>query len=212
MIGRLTGRIVEEDADGTVVLDVNGVGYEVLVPAGSLGRLRATSTTPDGPITLFVHTHVREDVFALFGFPTQADRAAFRTLIGVSGVGPRTAVAVLAALPAGELGTAIARKEIARLTSIAGIGKKTAERLLLELRDKLPQGPAAPLAPVSSAATASAASAGPSGRPRDLLAQALVRMGYRAIEADRAIEHLGDKVETAPLGELVREALLYLSK
>ena len=204
MIGRLTGRVVEEDADGTVVLDVNGVGYEVLVPAGSLGRLRAE--TPDGPITMFVHTHVREDVFALFGFPTAADRAAFRTLIGVSGVGPRTAVAVLAALPAGELGQAIARKEIARLTSIAGIGKKTAERLLLELRDKLPLGSAASPTNVPATTGGVAATSGPSGRPRDLLAQALVRMGYRAVE------HLGDKVETAALGELVREALLYLSK
>lgn len=211
MIGRLTGRIVEEDADGTVVLDVNGVGYEVLVPVGSLGRIRGGHTAVDSAITLFVHTHVREDVFSLFGFASEADRAAFRTLIGVSGVGPRTAVAVLAALPAGELGAAIARKEIARLTAIAGIGKKTAERLLLELRDKLPQGGAVP-APTSASASLEGVTSAPSGRPRDLLAQALVRMGYRAVEADRAIEHLGDKINTAALGELVREALLYLSK
>jgi Holliday junction DNA helicase RuvA len=208
VIGRLTGRIVEEDADGTVVLDVNGVGYEVLVPAGSLGRLRAHAGA-DAPLTLFVHTHVREDVFSLFGFASEADRTAFRTLIGVSGVGPRTAVAVLAALPASELGNAIARKEVARLTSISGIGKKTAERLLLELRDKLPQGLPAT---ATSGVTPVAGAVAPSGRTRDLLAQALVRMGYRAVEAERAIEHLADKLESQALGELVREALLFLSK
>lgn len=217
MIGRLTGRVVEEAADGTIVIDVNGVGYEVLVPLGSLGRLRASGATPDAvapSVTLFVHTHVREDAFSLFGFASAADREAFRTLLSVSGIGPRIAVAVLSALPAGELGQVIARKEIGRLTAISGVGKKTAERMLLELRDKLPQGPVTLVAGATAAGTdrADAVIAAPKGGARELLTQALVRMGYRAGEAERAVDQLGDRVTTLPLGESVREALLLLSK
>jgi holliday junction DNA helicase RuvA len=211
VIGRLTGRVVEEAADGTIVIDVNGVGYEVLVPLGSLGRLRGASGSNEAAsVTLFVHTHVREDAFSLFGFASAADREAFRTLLAVSGIGPRIAVAVLSALPAAELGQAIARKEIGRLTAISGVGKKTAERMLLELRDKLPQGPVS-LAPVAGDGP-TALIAAPKGGARELLSQALVRMGYRAGEADRAIDQLGDRVTTLPLGESVREALLLLSK
>jgi Holliday junction DNA helicase RuvA len=134
MIGRLTGKVTEED-DGGIVVDVNGVGYEVIVPLGTIGRSKPDA---EGRITLFIHTHVREDALTLFGFASDGDRVAFRTLIGVSNVGPKTAVAVLSALPAHELGQAIARKELGKLTSISGVGKKTAERLLLELKDKLP--------------------------------------------------------------------------
>src|SRR5262249_20158852 len=135
----LTGEIAESDGDGTLVVDVSGVGYEVLAPLGTAGRLRAE--TPHGPVTLHVHTHVREDAFQLFGFATLADRAVFRTLLGVSNVGPKIALAVLSALSAAELSRVVARKELGRLTSISGVGKKTAERLLLELRDKLPNVP-----------------------------------------------------------------------
>ena len=108
MIGRLTGHVTQED-DGNVVVDVNGVGYELVVPLGTIGRAKADG---EGRSTLFVHTHVREDVFSLFGFATEGDRLAFRTLIGVSSVGPKTAIAVLSALPAPDLGQAIARKEL----------------------------------------------------------------------------------------------------
>src|SRR3954470_7675180 len=177
MIGRLTGRVTQED-DGNVVIDVNGVGYELVVPLGTIGRAQ---TDADGRATLFVHTHVREDVFSLFGFATEGDRVAFRTLIGVSSVGPKTAIAVLSALPAHDLGQAIARKELGKLTSISGIGKKTAERLLLELKDKVPtlqaagpRGAGVALAPVSERSSSSA----------DVLARALVNMGYRQAEAD----------------------------
>src|SRR4051812_41719362 len=111
MIGRLTGRVTQED-DGNAVVDVGGVGYEVVVPLGTIGR---AATTEDGRVTLFVHTHVREDVFSLFGFASDADRLAFRTLIAVSSVGPKTAIQVLSALPAPDLGRAIARKELGKL-------------------------------------------------------------------------------------------------
>lgn len=206
MIGRLTGKVTQED-DGNVVIDVAGVGYEVVVPLGTIGRAQ---TDAEGRSTLFVHTHVREDVLSLFGFATDGDRVAFRTLIGVSSVGPKTAIAVLSALPAQELGKAIARKELGKLTSISGIGKKTAERLLLELKDKLPILEAA--APRGQGAPLAAAEAPPSTSSSDLLARALVNMGYRQVEADRAIEQLAGKVGEAPLPDLLKEALAILSK
>ena len=207
MIGRLTGRVTQED-DGNVVVDVGGVGYELVVPLGTIGRAQ---TDAEGRSTLYVHTHAREDVLSLFGFATEGDRLAFRTLIGVSSVGPKTAVQVLSALPAPDLGQAIARKELGKLTSIPGIGKKTAERLLLELKDKVA---------ILQAAGPRGVGAGPSAAPHtalpsstsELLARALVNMGYRQAEADRAIEQLGGKVGETPLPELLKEALAALSK
>jgi Holliday junction DNA helicase RuvA len=204
MIGRLTGRVIE-DEDGTTVVDVNGVGYELVTPIGTIGRAGADA---DGRVTFFVHTHVREDQLSLFGFASEGDRLAFRTLIGVASVGPKTAIAVLSALPAHELGQAIARKELGKLTSISGIGKKTAERLLLELKDKLPVLDAGQRRTPGLTAAAPAA---PSTNG-ELLASALVKMGYRASEADRAVEQLGGKVAELPLPDLVREALIVLSK
>src|SRR5580700_7839193 len=96
MIGRLTGRVIAQEEDGAVVVDVGGVGYELTAPLGTVGRAEETN---DGRVTLFVHTHAREDALQLFGFASEADRLAFRTLISVSNVGPKTAVAVLSALP-----------------------------------------------------------------------------------------------------------------
>jgi holliday junction DNA helicase RuvA len=204
MIGRLTGKVIEEE-DGTTVLDVNGVGYELVIPIGTIGR---STSDAEGRVTLFVHTHVREDQLSLFGFASEGDRLAFRTLIGVSSVGPKTAIAVLSALPAHELGQAIARKELGKLTSISGIGKKTAERLLLELKDKLTILSAAPRSTTVGAAPVTA----PSSSTSDLLARALVNMGYRSAEADRAIEQLGPKLGELPLPDLLKEALAVLSK
>ncbi|CAN5923817.1 Holliday junction branch migration protein RuvA [soil metagenome] len=207
MIGRLTGRVTQED-DGTVVVDVSGVGYELVVPLGTIGRAQ---TDAEGRATLFVHTHVREDVLSLFGFATEGDRVAFRTLIGVSSVGPKTAIQVLSALPAPDLGQAIARKELGKLTSISGIGKETAERLLLELKDKVPILEAAgPRGTATGAGTAPITM--PQSSTGELLARALVNMGYRQGEADRAIEQLGGKVGELPLPELLKEALAVLSK
>ena len=204
MIGRLRGRVLSDEVEG-VVLDVHGVGYEVTVPLGTLGRAPANDA---GEVTLFVHTHVREDVFSLFGFATDTDRLAFRVLIGVSSVGPKTAIAVLSALPAGDLARAIAAKDVGKLMSIPGIGKKSAERLVLELRDKLPTA--------ASAATAKTATgAGPQIAPSahgELLLSALVRMGYKAQEAERAVSAMGTRAEELPLPEALREALALLAK
>jgi Holliday junction DNA helicase RuvA len=205
MIGRLTGRVLE-DVDGGVVLDVNGVGYDVMIPLGTLGR---AARDADDKVTLFVHTHVREDALLLFGFASDADRLAFRTLIGVSNVGPKTAIQVLSSLPAADLGLAIARKELGKLTGIPGIGKKTAERLLLELKDKLQVlDVVSPRAAVGAAGPAPA----PSSNIKELLTRALLNMGYRQAEAERAVDQLGARLTEAPMPDLVKEALSLLSK
>ncbi|AKT42620.1 Holliday junction branch migration protein RuvA [Chondromyces crocatus] len=226
MIGRLTGHVVEEEADGTTVLDVSGVGYEVMVPLGALGRARAiASSSSKGAgekahavphaggaaplretITLFVHTHVREDAFLLYGFAAREERAAFRALISVSSIGPKIAMAILSVLTAAELAAVIARKEVARLTKIPGVGKKTAERLVLELKDKLIELPSAP------AGTPSLPSAPAPSAHGDLLKSALTGMGYRPAEAERAVTALASRIDTAPLDEMIREALGLLSR
>ena len=202
MIGLLTGLIAHEEADGTVVIDVHGVGYELATPLGTSGRLRAG--TPTGPVKMFVHTHVREDQLSLFGFATESDRTAFRTLLGVSSVGPKIALAILSAMPAGELARVIARKELGRLTAVSGVGKKTAERLLLELRDKL----AVTVDPRPAAGAAHA----PTPDARALLLGALTTMGYKPAEAERAAEQLAPTLDEVPLADAIREALRLLSK
>lgn len=202
MIGRLSGRIVEDSAEGIIVIDVGGVGYEVTVPLGALGR---ASRDEGGNVTLYVHTHVREDMFALYGFPSRDDRSAFRTLIAVSGVGPKIAIAILGGLSAGELASVIARGEVARLVAVPGIGKKIAERLILELKGKLQAAPVVGAKPTAPATPA------PEGQA-ELLAGALTRMGFRPAEAERAVSALGARVKTEPLGDLVRDALAMLSK
>jgi Holliday junction DNA helicase RuvA len=215
MIGRLTGTLAYDELDGTLVLDVRGVGYEMSTPPGTAGRLRALA--PEGPATVFVHTHVREDALQLFGFATPEDRLLFRTLIGVSSIGPKTALAILAALPAAELARAVQRREIGRLTAVPGVGKKTAERLMLELRDKMAGVSFAGGGAVSAPAPGGAAGAAPGGGggappARELLFGALTRMGFKGPDVDRAIDEFGDRVGAEPLGDLVREALQRLTK
>jgi|SRR5580658_1942391 Holliday junction DNA helicase RuvA len=205
MIGRLTGKILAEEPDGAVVIDVGGVGYELLAPLGAVGRAKVEE---DGRMTFFVHTHAREDALTLFGFASDADRAAFRMLIGVSNVGPKTGLAVLSALPASDLAAAIAAKDVAQLTRIPGIGKKTAERLVLELRDKLTR-----TSSIGRTATGSLANQETTPTsPRDVLLSALTRMGYRPAEAERAVLGLGPRVATEALPDLVRDALSILAK
>jgi len=202
VIGRLRGAVVERNPDGSCVLDVGGVGYEVFVPLGGMGAL----PEPPEPVTLHVHTHVREDAFVLYGFPSVADRDAFRTVLGVGGVGPKIALAILSALPAASLAQAIAAGDRAVFKGIPGVGKKTAERLLLELTDKIgaiasrATGPAA-LRPAATPALRS----GPLGT----VAAALVQMGYKQAQAERAVAELGEP-EGRPVEELLRAALSQL--
>ncbi|HEY4012250.1 MAG TPA: Holliday junction branch migration protein RuvA [Polyangiaceae bacterium] len=201
MIGRLTGKVIAQEADGSVLLEVGGVGYELAVPLGTLGRAH---TDDGGRVTLWVHTHVREDLLALFGFADATERAAFRTLLGISNVGPKIAVAVLGALPVSELAQAVARRDLSAMKGIPGVGKKIAERLLLELRDKLPaDSPAPPADGTSRASPADGA---------ERLRGALTGMGFRPGEADRAIASMGDRTHDGPFEEQLREALSLLAK
>lgn len=131
MIGRLTGQLADKNAP-FIVLDVHGVGYEVQLPMSSFFNLPETGHT----LTLLTHLTVREDAHLLYGFLTESERSVFRELIKISGIGARTALAVLSGLSVDELRQAIALQESARLTRVPGIGKKTAERLLLELKGK----------------------------------------------------------------------------
>lgn len=200
MIGRLTGRLLEQEADGTVVLDVAGVGYEVTVPLGALGRAGGA----DGIVTLHVHTHVREDALELFGFATPLDRTVFRTLLGVSHVGPKLALAVLGALEVEALAAAVEREDVGTLKRIPGVGLKTAQRIALELKGKLSGVPLAASPPRRPPPTST------SGGVDAQLLDALVRMGWKPAEAERAIGALTDR--TRPLGELVRDALAILAR
>ncbi|HTQ07254.1 MAG TPA: Holliday junction branch migration protein RuvA [Polyangiaceae bacterium] len=197
MIGWLRGRIVAEEPTGALLLAVSGVGYEVNAPLGTAGRARSEG----GELELFVHTHVREDALDLFGFATELERRTFRVLLGIPNVGPKTALGVLSALSVSELGRAVHAGDLARLSKVPGIGKKTAERLVLELKDKLP-------AVVSEDVTAPARA--PASDAKLRLMSALTNMGYRNAEAERAVEGLGSKVEGAPIGELLKEALALL--
>ena len=201
MIGRLRGHAVTEEADGSLVLDVGGVGYDVMAPLGTVGR--APAAGEDQQIILHVHTHVREEAIELYGFASELERRVFRLLIGVPNVGPKTALGALSALPLEELRRAVSEGDVARLTRVPGIGKKTAERIALELKDKLP-GATKP----ASDERVGQPDAGTAGR----LLSALTNMGYRAAEAERAVRALGDRVEREPLGALLREALAWLTR
>jgi Holliday junction DNA helicase RuvA len=211
MIGRLKGHVVSESADGTIVVDVSGVGYEVIIALGSLGR---APKDPDGRVTLLIHTNVREDAITLFAFADTMERDVFRLLTSVSGVGPKIAMGILGALPPSELAVAIARADVKRLQSAPGVGKKLAERLALELKDKL--GGVATGAGVAATGTgfAPAPSNGASVLrgvgPTAVLVDALTKMGFKPAEAERAAIELRDRA-TEPLDVLVRDALRILT-
>lgn len=198
MIGRLSGRVISEEPDGSVVLDVGGVGFEVRAPLGLLGRV---SSTPDGRVQLFTHLHVREDALEIYGFATDVERRVFKMLIDVPNVGPKTALGVLSALPPAELAQAVEAKDVARLTRIDGVGKKTAERLVLELKERLLK-----LGPWTAASAAA-----PAGGDEARLTGALVNMGYRPGDAQRAVRALGDRIGHEPLSDLLKEALRILA-
>lgn len=191
MIGRLTGILLEKNPP-LVTLDVHGVGYEIDVPMNTFYNLPAVGER----VALFTHMVVREDGQFLYGFLTADERATFRQLLKISGIGARTALAVLSGLSASELAQAVAMQEVGRLVKIPGIGKKTAERLLLELRDKLPKASGV-------GAVAAAPDAG-----SDIL-NALLALGYSDREAMQAMKQLP---EGSSVADGIRQALKLLSK
>ncbi len=189
MIGRLSGTLADK-APPQILVDVHGVGYELDVPMSTFYNLPALGET----VTLLTHFVVREDAQVLFGFLTAAERATFRELVKISGVGPRTALAILSGLSVAELSQAVARQDGARLVKVPGIGKKTAERLLLELKGKLGPDLAAP------------SGTAPSDTQADI-AQALQALGYNEREAQAALKALPADVGVADGIKLALKAL-----
>ncbi len=179
MIARLTGTLISKQPT-SIIVDVQGVGYEVRIPVSTYYELGEVGTA----VSLFVHTHVREDAIQLYGFRTQREKELFMQLISVGGVGPKLAITILSGLSADDLIMAIRTNALAKISSIPGIGKKTAERLVVELRDKL--------APLSSEeaeaayAQASAAEEADEAVKRDVIS-ALVNLGYARSVAERAV-------------------------
>lgn len=199
MIGRLSGLLLEARPD-EVVLDVGGVGYRVRVPLSTFYRL---TPPPDGSVVLHVHTHVREDAIQLFGFATAAERTAFERLIAISGIGPRIALAVLSGIGVEDLERAVREADRAKLERIPGIGRRTAERMILELKEALE--------PRRRGGRTAARSVPPppgTSRPDDDAASALVNLGYGDAAAAQAVatarESLGPE---ANLESLLRGAL-----
>ena len=192
MIGRLTGLLLEKQPP-LVLLDVQGVGYEINVPMSTFYNLPAIGEQ----ITLQIHLVIREDVHLLFGFSTEAERQAFRQLVKVSGVGARTSLALLSGLSVADLHHAVATQDSGRLIKIPGIGKKTAERLLLELRDKL-----------DIDNTAADNSIAAPSNDSDIL-NALLSLGYNDREANWAIKQIPTDNNVS---DGIRQALKLLSK
>jgi Holliday junction DNA helicase RuvA len=183
-----------------VIVDVGGVGYDVTVPLSTFYVMGETGAD----VALRVHTHVREDQLALFGFATALELAIFERLLGVSGIGPKLAISVLSGIEARELTTAIQRGDVARLTRIPGVGKKTAERVVVELRDRLPKALADTAA--GSPAPVAADSA------RDDLVSALGNLGYHRQAVDRVLDRLlTDAANATASGEPRFEDLLRLA-
>ncbi len=194
MIGRLHGVLLRKEPPALLV-DVGGVGYEVEAPMTVFYELPAVGEK----VTLHTHLVVREDAHLLYGFVREAQRRLFRELLKVNGVGPRVALAVLSGLSDEEFCRSVAEEDIARLTKVPGIGRKTAERLVIELRDKLPADYVLPAA--TSGATGPAIPADPVSEA----VSALVALGYKPNEASRAVR----AVPTQGLGaeEIIRQAL-----
>ena len=176
MIAFLRGRVIDKHPNRLIV-DVQGVGYEVHVPLSTYYDVGDEGAD----VSLRVHTHVREDALQLYGFLTPLEQQVFERLIGISGIGPKLAIGVLSGIDPRELIGAVQRADVARLTAIPGIGKKTAERIVLELRDRLQQLAGAP-------AGAAAAPASPADRLREDLVSALVNLGYHRPQAEKTVE------------------------
>jgi len=200
MIGSLQGTLFRAEPD-RLILDVQGVGYEVRIPLSTWYEIEKRR---DERIRLFIHTHMREDGIALFGFWTEREKLLFEKLIGVGGIGPRLARVVLSGMPPEDLLGAIASGDVGRLSTIPGIGKKTAERMVLELKDKMRE--LAAELPATAEETAAAAPA-----DQDVVS-ALVNLGYKAAQAERAVADARRDRPDAAFHELLRASLNRLSR
>jgi holliday junction DNA helicase RuvA len=195
VIGSLHGTVLRASPE-RVLIDVQGVGYEVHIPLSTYYEIERAGA--GGLIRLFVHTHLREDGIALFGFFTEREKLLFEKLIAVSGIGPRLARVVLSGMAADDLLAALAAGDLGRLTSIPGIGRKTAERMVLELRDKMRE--------LAAELPGRAAPAG------EEVVSALVNLGYRPAQAERAVAEARRDQPDAPFQELLRASLNRLAR
>ena len=202
MIASLRGTILEKHPN-RIVIDVGGVGYEVFVPLSTFYGLGEVGSA----ITVRIHTHVREDALVLYGFATLLEQELFERLISVSGIGPKVALAVLSGIEPQELIRAIERGDLARLTAIPGVGKKTSERIVLELKDRLPRGKVAAMAAGDAAPDAPAL--------RDDVVSALVNLGYHRPLAENAAEAAIKTLAATPdagFERMLKQALRELAK
>ena len=180
------------------MVDLQGVGYDVIVPLSTFYGLGELGSE----VVLRIHTHVREDALLLYGFATELEQQLFERLISVSGIGPKLALAVLSGIEPPELMRAIERSDLARLTAIPGVGKKTSERIVLELKDRLPR------APVSVAAAGAAAAPA----LRDDVLSALMNLGYHRPLAEKAVEMAVKATPDGTFERTLRQALRELAK
>ncbi|MEP6782808.1 MAG: Holliday junction branch migration protein RuvA [Acidobacteriota bacterium] len=194
MIARLFGRIADKHPNRLIV-DVSGVGYDVQVPLSTF----YVSADIGAEMALRIHTHVREDQLALYGFATDLELMMFEKLIAVSGIGPKLALSVLSGIEPRDLAGAILRNDIARLTAIPGVGKKTAERICVELRDRLPKAiDASPASPADSL--------------REDLISALANLGYHRQSIDKSLDKLLGGKDEPRFEDVLRAALKDLSR
>jgi Holliday junction DNA helicase RuvA len=193
MIGRLTGRLAMKAPD-QILLDVAGVGYLVHIPLSTFYELPEV----EKPASLWIHTHVREDALSLFGFLTERERSLFLLLLGVAGIGPKVALTVLSGIPPSELVAALRKQDVRRLVAVPGVGKKTAERMVLELSEKV--AAFAEEAPAETAAVAA-----------EDVVSALVNLGYRRADAERAVEGIARAGAPDEFGEFLKLALKKLT-
>ena len=196
MIAQLRGRILRKSPQD-VVVDVAGVGYRVLIPVSTFYRLGDEGSEA----SLRIHTHVREDALQLFGFESAAEQALFERLIEVVGVGPKLAVNILSGIEAPELAAALRASDLVRLTRIPGVGKKTAERLVLELKDKVP----------AVSATEEARTASASGTTKDDLLSTLANLGYSRGEVEKGVDRALQEEPGGRFEDLLRRSLRVLS-
>ena len=206
MIAHLSGKLIDKHAT-SVVLDVNGVGYEVTIPVTTFYDLEEAGQT----VSLRIYTHVREDALQLFGFKTLRERELFTLLISVSGIGPKSAVAMLSGMSADEIITAIRQNNLARLTSIPGLGKKTAERLVIELRDKMTKL-SSPALDEGLASQAAPGSVGSEDALREDALSALINLGYQRAAAEKTVTSAMQEGGGLSVELILRRSLRTLSK
>lgn len=201
MIAALTGKLIEKDAN-SVVIDAGGVGYEVTIPLSTFYLLGE----PGAEVSLRIYTYVREDTLQLFGFSSAAERTLFLKLIAVSGIGPRLAVSMLSGMSPDEIVAAIRTDNLAALTSVPGVGKKTAERMVIELRDKI-----ADIAPAEAAkaATATGSDAEPDAFEDAL--SALINLGYKPKAAERELRKAMREGTEMSVQKLLKRSLQLLA-